>query len=323
MKKPLIKKKYKITLLVLLIICIVSYISSITILYNSNYKLSNYKEEASEFFGFDSQLFNAETWFENNVTTTKQAKFNLNKDINSINILSSHSDINIYPNDSNELLLEFSISGKESVIKKFNSKDLKFDKNDGALTFNTANLNLSPDYNTISLSIPKSYNKNLTIKTESSQISIVNFSLNTLNIKGGNSSIELVDTSANNVNIDSMGNISCTNSNFKTSKIKNDYGKIYCTGYFGTSSIESYSGEIDFSFTKLGSSTNISNDHGIINVYNRGDVSDYSLNARTRNGELISLNDETFDKKTYRKKFGNGKNILNIKSAESGVINIH
>ena len=323
MKKPLIKKKYKITLLVLLIICIFSYISSVTILYNSGYRLSNYKEEAKKFLGFDSRLFNAETWFENTIATTKQAKYTINKDIDSINIISNNSDIRIYPNNSNELLLEFSISGKESIVKDFNSKEIKFNKNGGTLTFNTENLDSSIDYNTINISIPKSYNKNLTIKPTLSQISIINLNLNNLNIKGDTSSVELSDIKATNVDVETLGDISCTNSNFKNSKIKNDNGKIYCNGYFGNSSIECYSGEIDFSFTKLGSSTSISNTHGIINIYNRGNVSDYSLNAKTRNGEIIALNDKTFDKKIYTKKFGNGKDILSIKSTESGVININ
>lgn len=325
MKKPLIKKKFKITLLVLLLVSILSFIGSITILYNSNYKLSNYKEEASEILGLDAEVFNADTWFEDYISTTKQIKYDMTNDINSINIIANNSDIRVYPSDSNELSLEFSINAKESLSKKLDNEDLKFDKNGGTLTFNTDNLGIPAETSIINLSMPEKYNKNLTINATSSTTSIANLKLNNLNIESYNRGVEIIDVTANTVNVKNQsGNIITRNSNFKNSNLSSSYGRIDCQGYLGNSVVKTEEGDIDFSFNKLGDNTNITTNHGSISVFNENEISDYTLNARTLDGYIEgNYVKDSFNVNTYTKKFGNGENTLNVKTLQSGVININ
>lgn len=319
MKKPIIKKKFKITLLVLLLICIFSFVGACTILYSGNYRLSNYKDEVTKYFGIDDSIFDFSTWNEPHTSITQSYSHKLNKNIKDISINSKSANIEIGSTTSDKVEILCSLIGRESKIKKFNDISIiNFDENGSSLALNFSNELKNIDRADIKILIPESYNKNLNIQSSNGYINLRDLTLSRLDLNLNYGDIDLQTIKANDANLKtSNGDIQSNDSNINNSDIFANYGHIYVQGFIGNSNIKSNNGNIEINLSKLGKNTNISTKYGEINFDNIKNLNDYQILARSNiNGiyhEDKSINDKSFS-------LGNGKNIVNLNNTNGDII---
>lgn len=318
MKKPIIKKKFKITLLVLLLICIFSFVGACTILYSGNYRLSNYKDEVTKYFGIDDSIFDFSTWNEPHTSITQSYSHKLNKNIKDISINYKDADIAIENTDSNDIEVNYSLSGRQSKVKEFKDSTIKFKETGDSLELSLPN-EFSNIYNiSITLLLPKSYTRNLNIKSNNGYVDVRDLTLSRLNLDLNYGDVYLQTIKANDVNLKaSNGDIQSNDSNINNSDIFANYGHIYVQGFIGNSNIKSNNGNIEINLSKLGKNTNISTKYGEINFDNIKNLNDYQILARSNiNGiyhEDKSINDKSFS-------LGNGKNIVNLNNTNGDII---
>ncbi len=318
MKKPIIKKKFKITLLVLLLICIFSFVGACTILYSGNYRLSNYKDEVTKYFGIDASIFDFSTWNEPHTSITQSYSHKLNKNIKDISINYKDADIEIESTDSNNIEVNYSLSGRQSKVKEFKDSTVKFEETGTSLELSLPN-EFSNIYNiSITLLLPKSYTGNLNIKSNNGYVSLRDLTLSRLNLNLNYGDINLQTIKANDVNLKaSNGDIQLNDSSINNSDISVNYGDIYVQGFIGNSNIECNNGSIETILSKLGKNTSISTKYGEINFNNIKNLNDYQILARSNiNG--IYHEDKSIDDKSFS--LGNGKNIVNLNNTNGDII---
>lgn len=307
MKKPIIPKKMKITLLVLLLISIFSFIGAFTILYNSDYKLSNYKDEVSTLLGIDKDVFDTSTWFEEEVTSTINNKETL-KGITSIEINSyKNSNIRLTSsnNDDNTLFLEYTYSGRKSIVEKEKNSFLKFSKKSGTLILNLDNTNEKLYNMSSKISIPKSFKGSITINPQDSysgDLYINNMDISSLNVNSS-SRIDLNKVTANSLNLQSSNiylnsvksdnvNLSSdyiegTDVDFKSSNIYSN-SSVTLNGYIGDSNVKAFA-DIALTLKDIGKNTTLTSiEHGNISLSPITNFKDFDIVASSENGEIIS-----------------------------------
>ncbi|MDQ0149478.1 DUF4097 family beta strand repeat-containing protein [Eubacterium multiforme] len=320
MKKPIIKKKFKITMLVLLLVAIFSYIGAFFSLYHSNYRLSNYKDEAVKLFGVNGSVFDFSTWFENHSSTNEFISKDLTKDIKNINIHSNASIIRVVKDDknSNKISVEYSLSGPESVVNSIKKDNIKFKKEGDSLNFNLSNLNSNLSSCSITLYIPTNYNNNINLKTNSGSIYVDSVHLNELNTDVDSGNIDLYNINCNKINIkNKYGDITCNNIKTNNSKFENESGNLHINGYLGDSKVKSNNGNIDIKCTKLGENTEINNENGNIYFGDLNTLNNFDIIAKTELGTISSSNSKiTNDKKVT---FGKGKSHIIIKNKRGNI----
>lgn len=318
MKKPIIKKKFKITLLVLLLVCIFSYISACTILYSGNYRLSNYKDEVTKYFGIDGSIFDFSTWNEPHTSINQSYNHKLNKNIKDININYKSADIEIESTSSNDIEVNYSLSGRQSKVTEFKDSTIKFKETGESLELSLPN-DFSNIYNiSITLLLPKSYTGNLNIKSSNGYVNLRDLTLSRLNLDLNYGDINLQTIKATDANLKaSNGHIQSNDSNINNSDISVNYGDIYVQGFIGNSNIKSNNGNIGTNLSKLGKNTNISTKYGEITFNNIKNLDDYQILAKSNTNDIYhedrSINDKSFS-------LGNGKNIVNLSNTNGDII---
>lgn len=318
MKKPIIKKKFKIILLVLLLVSIFSYVGVCTILYSGNYRLSNYKDEVTNFFEIDESIFDFSTWNEPHTSITQSYSQKLNKNIKDININLESANIEIESTDSNAIELTYSLSGRQRRVEEFKDSTMKFKEADTALELSLPN-EFKNIYNiSITIVLPKSYTGNLNIKSSNGYVNLRDLTLSRLNLDLNYGDINLQTIKANDANLKaSNGKIQSNDSNINNSDISVNYGDIYVQGFIGNSNIKSNNGNIETNLSKLAKNTNISTKYGEIQFNNIKNLNDYQILAQSNiNGiyhEDRSINDKSFS-------LGNGKNIVNLNNNNGDII---
>ncbi|GAA0070373.1 hypothetical protein UT300003_18960 [Clostridium sardiniense] len=318
MKKPIIKKRFKITLLVLLLVSIFSYVGACTILYSSNYRLSNYKDEVTKYFGIDESIFDFSTWNEPHTSITQSYSQKLNKNIKDININLELANIEIESTDSNDIGLTYSLSGRQRKVEEFKDSTMKFKETGTALELSLPN-DFKNIYNiSITILLPKSYTGNLNIKSSNGYVNLRDLTLSRLNLDLNYGDINLQTLKANDANLKaSNGHIQSNDSNINNSDISVNYGDIYVQGFIGNSNIKSNNGNIETNLSKLGKNTNISTKYGEIQFNNIKNLSDYQILAQSNiNG--IHYEDRFIDDKSFS--LGNGKNIVNLNNNNGDII---
>lgn len=320
MKKPIIKKKFKITMLVLLLISIFSYVGACLSLYYSNYRLSNYKDEAVKLFGVNGSIFDFSTWFENYSSINQSISKDLTKDIKNINIHSSASIIRVVKNDKNsdKISVEYSLSGPESAVNSIKKDNIEFKKEGDSFNFNLSNLNSNLSSCSITLSIPKNYNNNINLKTNSGSIYVDSVDLKELNANISSGDIDLYNINCNKINIENeRGNITCEDIETNSSNFKNKSGNLHINGYLGNTKVKSDNGNIDIKCTKLGENTEINNENGNIYFGELNTLNNFDIIAKTELGTVSSSNSKiTNDKKIT---FGKAKHHVNIKTKRGNI----
>ncbi|MBY0753844.1 DUF4097 domain-containing protein [Clostridium sardiniense] len=318
MRKPLIKKKFKITLLVLLLVCIFSYIGACTILYSGNYRLSNYKDEVTKYFGIDGSIFDFSTWNEPHTSINQSYNHKLNKNIKDININYKSADIEIESTSSNDIEVNYSLSGRQSKVTEFKYSTIKFKETGDSLELSLPN-DFSNIYNiSITLLLPKSYTGNLNIKSSNGYVNLRDLTLSRLNLDLNYGDINLQTIKATDANLKaSNGHIQSNDSNINNSDISVNYGDIYVQGFIGNSNIKSNNGNIGTNLSKLGKNTNISTKYGEITFNNIKNLDDYQILAKSNTNGIYhedrSINDKSFS-------LGNGKNIVNLSNTNGDII---
>ncbi|MGL4572535.1 MAG: DUF4097 family beta strand repeat-containing protein [Clostridium sp.] len=299
MKKPIIKKKFKITLLVLLIVSIVSYVSSFVVLYNGDYRLSNYKEEFKDVFGSypTVDFFNFSTWgdshyFNNTITHTND------DNIKTVHINTVSSNIRITTDRNN--LFTATYSGNSSIDGQGASDGFVFNDKEKTLTIGMNDSEKKIFNGDIELSIPSNFKGNIVVNTVSGSTQIDNISCNNLTVKSVSSDIELQNKTmiSNELNI------------YSTSGSIDVYPPVECK----VSKLKTVSGDIDAALSNKSTSLESSSTSGDISIDNCTSLSDYSFDLKSKSGIIHSNNIEL--------KKGNGDVKINA-STISGDINLN
>ncbi|CUP99553.1 DUF4097 family beta strand repeat-containing protein [Clostridium baratii] len=255
MKKKIIKKKFKITLIVLFLISIFSYISCFVILYNGNYKLSNYKEEFKKVFGSNvsDNLFDFSNW-SNSHYFSDTSGYVINNNIKTLHIKTVSSNISLKSYDSDRFNANY--SGNFSKPNETVSDGFVFDKKDNTLNIYMNDAEKKIYDGNIEISVPKKFNGNIIIDTISGNINLDSINASNLNIKSVSSDIKLKDNNiSDKLNINSKsGNISLASlTKYKNANFKTVAGKINISlsNNIDSLNISSISGDVELSGAEL------------------------------------------------------------------------
>ncbi|MGG7325431.1 DUF4097 family beta strand repeat-containing protein [Clostridium baratii] len=228
MKKKIIKKKFKITLLVLLLISIFSYVSCFVVLYNSNYKLSNYKEEFRKVFGSDvsDNLFDFSNWNSSHYFSDTSG-YAIDSNIKTLHIKTVSSNISLKSYDSSHFNANY--SGNSSKPNETVSDGFVFDKKDTTLNISMNDAEKKIYNGNIEISIPNKFNGNIIIDTVSGNINLDGINASNLTVKSTSSDVILRDSNiSDKLDITSTsGTISLySQTKFKNAKFKTVSGDI-------------------------------------------------------------------------------------------------
>ncbi|MCR6513792.1 DUF4097 domain-containing protein [Clostridium sp. LY3-2] len=321
-KKPLIKKKFKFTMLGLLIASIISFLISFTILYSSDYKLSNYTSYFEEMgYSLNDFLTNGEFsvyGFKYNKTGT----FDLFKeDVDTINFNSGNYDIHLYPSGDYSLKTYFSAKGLSTDKNPLDASkwNFKYDKKDKTLNI-SLDVNIDNNFNTdhsnynIDFYIPTKYKNKIKINSTSGNINIFSNSENNLDLASDSGRISVdsvneVTATTRSGNIDLDGHI-------KKFTVSSDSGNItnFASDYnFGK--IKSKSGDVNSSLYAK-NSLDIKTESGNITLDTHGDIYPYSISAETKSGNISNSNEDIINS-PYR--INKGKIKINVNSHSGNI----
>ena len=192
MKKKIIKKKFKITLLVLFLISFFSYISCFVVLYNSNYKLSNYKEEFKKVFGANvsDNLFDFSNWNSSHYFSDTSG-YAIDNNIKTLHIKTVSSNISLKSYDSDHFNANY--SGNSSKSNETVSDGFIFDKKDNTLNISMNDAEKKIYNGSIEILIPNNFNGNIVIDTVSGNINLDGINTSNLTVKSISSDVILGD----------------------------------------------------------------------------------------------------------------------------------
>lgn len=293
--------------IILIIICIISYTGVAVSLLASNFNLND--------------LDKLNMHFESN------PKYSYNKDINLTENNSAESIENINLNFSTHNILvrnwdknEISVSATGMISSNDSDNNIIINKEvvDHSLNFSLVDkdntivdhLNL---YNvSITVYIPKNYNKKLNISSSVSNLRISSISLNSLTVKSISGNQELINVNAKNLSLNSTaGNINLNNVITESSDLTNVSGNIFGTNFSGNTHCKTLSGDIEMHFDKF------NNDYSFSTISSTVTLSipsnnNFSLDSNTTDGLIFN---EFKENKS-------SKNKIHFDSI-SGNLNIH
>ncbi|MEG1002087.1 DUF4097 family beta strand repeat-containing protein [Clostridium sp.] len=299
MKKPIIKKKFKITLLVLLIVSIVSYVSSFVVLYNGNYRLSNYKEEFKDAFGSypTVDFFNFSTWGNTHYFSITTGHEN-NDNIKTLNINTVSSNIKITTDSSN--MFNATYSGNSSINHESVSDGFVFNDKEKSLNISMKDSESKIINGDIELSIPNNFNGNIVINTVSGSVKLDDTHCNNLTIKSVSSDINL----QNKTTISNELNITSTSGSIN----------LYSPLEYKSAKLKTVSGDIDTTLSDKVNSLEISSTSGDVTLDNSNSIANSSFDLNSKSG-IIHSNNTNGNK-------GNGNNKIKV-STISGDITLN
>lgn len=295
MKKKIIKKKFKITLIVLFLISIFSYISCFVILYNGNYKLSNYKEEFKKVFGSNvsDNLFDFSNW-SNSHYFSDTSGYVINNNIKTLHIKTVSSNISLKSYDSDRFNANY--SGNFSKPNETVSDGFVFDKKDNTLNIYMNDAEKKIYDGNIEISVPKKFNGNIIIDTISGNINLDSINASNLAVKSTSSDVILRDN-----NISDELNITSTSGTIS----------LYSQTKFKSAKFKTVSGDI---------STDLSNNINLLDITSTsGDV--ILSNASTMNNVKFELNSKSgdIDHNNINLEKGNGNSKVKVKTISGDI----
>lgn len=216
--KKFMSRKMKIFLSVLATISISSYIGAAIILYNSDFKISNYISKWTNDFDFD---FDFDGHVFRNIGTLEK---DFPSDVEAININTSSADVKINFYDGATLKFEASTSTLRDIDISTVSNEIHSPNNILSININ------NPDYSDINVNIyiPSNYKNSLKFKSTSGDLDIIAGYLENVSINSTSGEIEINNLIAENLNIQSTsGDIDLYLNNLGTnSKISSISGDI-------------------------------------------------------------------------------------------------
>lgn len=311
MRKRLISRGMKIFMTILLIIGLGCYISAGVVLYNSNYKVSDYYDEIRSLLHWDEFYYG-----DYNKVTSKNIA--LDDEISNVSISTNDANIEINSHDGNELKVEL-YSG---VISSDRVNDSINITNASGLLKITLNEEIYFRQSIIKIYVPRQYSKNIDVKSNNGEILVSNLNLNEFNIKSTTGDVELESVVSNNVAIETNdSDIKIGNGMFNTSKMNTTYGSIEAYGNLGISSLTSKDGDIELDLKGLGKSLDIISDFGDVDLNVALGVP-YSIEFLSRYGEMMCHNNDYNNKDTFNSYVeGSGENKITI-NVKNGDIDI-
>ena len=318
MKKKFMSTKIKITIISLLIAIIGCYSTSAIILYNSDYKLSNYWDFDFEFnFDFSNGIFGFKNFNKSSGTLTLPYEDSL-KDIK---VETSSADTEIIFDDTQEIKVDISGNFRKSYDYKNALYEFKIDENTLKITANdkssiVKNLELK-------VHIPSKYKDNLIMYSSSGDIKLNNSSLNNINLQTSSGDIKANNKiTCNEISINaSSGEIEFSDLTSSVTNFTASSGDIDLKGTLGKLSLETSSGEIElYCLNDLENNSKLTSSSGDIKM-NLRNINSYTINYSTSSGNLKCDYDyNKKDKHSYT--IGNGASLIDI-TTSSGDLEIN
>lgn len=297
--KKFMSTKMKIFISVLATIFIGSYILAAIVLFNSNYKLTNYIDNIPFSIDTDWDGFELDLDFDSNYSRYNDSRtLGINSDLDKIYIDTTSSDIDIQ--FYNENFVKLDIDSKISSHANFDSLINKFtiENNNLYISTNESFFNHVKDLN-LTIYVPSTFKNNLSVITTSGDVNLTNGNFNNLSINSTSSDIDLSNISSNNTTISTTsGDISSHNS------------------YLGNVTIESTSGDMDLNLINLDSNNKFNTTSGDIDL-ELPDNLGYCLNFDTVSGSFSNKNGTKTDKSISNYTIGDGSKKISI-STTSG-----
>lgn len=256
------RKKFNLFILsmILVLICVVSYTGMFVSLLASNINLRDLSKISS----------NVEIFFDGNY----KYKYNINSsesyplnDIDTVNLKFLSGAINFEYWDKNEI----SITANGDVRSSSSIDDIKIKKeiSGKSISFSLFNSNNSfLDYIfskdlSVTVKLPKGYNKNLNITSTSSNITMENNDFSSLDIKVTSGDINITNSKINSLSIVSTsGDMFLNNIASQSSTLKDVSGGISAINFSGDIDCKTVSGNINIDYSKLNPNNKISTTSG-------------------------------------------------------------
>ncbi|MGL5354627.1 MAG: DUF4097 family beta strand repeat-containing protein [Clostridium sp.] len=245
--KKLISTKMKVFMVFLLITSITCFTSSMVVLYNSNFKLSDYIDWNNWYFGWNSNHYDS-NYYNKNILDMPLA------DIQSLNLdFSKVSNVNfeVY-------------SGSNLIISSYNNVDnsLNVTNSEGTIAISP-----STNINDILVKLPLSYANNLDLKFINGTTNISDITLSSLKIEAINSDININNVKCPSANIlTSNGDIKLNNLFSTELSATSSNGEIYSTNLEGSISLKTTFGDIVAGVTNKATNVNINSTNGEVDL---------------------------------------------------------
>lgn len=327
-KKKFISTKMKVVMASVLIGSIASFTAAGVVLYNSDYKLSNYFDISE--LEFDFYRNNNSSYYGNKIFTD-------NIEINGLENLD-------FIFDSNSAYFE-SYNGNSIEISLYSTSQTNLPSNSTPFIANSENnhLKVTPNKEVVSdtnsnkytyvIKIPTSYNKELKINSSLGRIELNNFNITSLDIKSKNTNVNLNNVSCNNGHINiTNGDFSSKAFNSKELSIEGVNSNIYSSQISGNVNITSINGYVHCTASNNLTNLNTSVNSGDIelNIPSDGNftINPSVINGSFHNDVLDDKNDKSHDQydENHNKiptpfTLGNGENKITL-SVVNGHISI-
>lgn len=319
--KKFISKKMKIFISLLAVISIGCYIAAAIVLYNSDFKLSNYINQWTYNWDWDFDFH--DDWNINwgNYRDLGTLERDFSDEIKDININTTSIDIKIQFYDGEKLKMD-------ATTNTWNNTTIEDMINNLTTLNNALSMDLSPngcnDVN-FNIYIPIKYKNNLNITSASGDKEIISGEFNNLTLSSNSGEIKLSNVNTKEFNAQtSSGDIDISNVTATTTKLNTTSGDIdIINSFLGELSASTSSGEMNLSFRDLGNNSSISSNSGDIDL-NINDTVGYKLNFNTVSGD-ISGNFGSIDinnKKNYSFTNGDGGKIIDVRTS-SGELKVY
>ncbi|WP_143315847.1 DUF4097 family beta strand repeat-containing protein [Clostridium sp. HBUAS56017] len=278
--KKFMPTKVKISLIILAIISLCSYLSAAIVLFNSGYSLSSY------FSDWDSD-FRWNFGWNNHYNSSGTVEKDFSPTVQNINIESISHNLSIQSYDGSTI--KVNIDGHFDDNNNYTKGLSRFDitDNDVNILTNTALRNSNFHLN---IYIPKTYKNNISLKSLSGSININGLELTNLLANTTSGDIILKNTNVNTVSLESKsGKIDSPSITSNNSKFKTLNGNIYLGGILGDSDVNSTSGSIKLKLSNLGNISNFSSISSDIDLTIPKEVG-YTVSFSTTTGTLNGRN---------------------------------
>lgn len=314
MRKKIISRGMKIFMTILLVVGLGCYISAGVVLYNSNYKISNYYDNISEFLDIDH-------WDTRTNNFSQTLGVNLNEKTQVIEIRTSFSDIQVLSTDEATMRVEGYGDEKSAV-----SNVVSLNATEQTDASNTLVISIrSEEYlkrGTIVVYIPRSYKNSVNVSSTSGDILVRDVEVKAITSKNTSGEVELHNSTVDNLNVKTIsGDINLENTKSLISSFSTTSGDIDINGEIGDGKIGTTSGEIDFVPTVLSNNVSIDSTSGEVSVY-ASRVGNAGISFSSVSGNFYVMGEKMGSnggKGSYT--FGNGTPNISVKTT-SGKLEI-
>lgn len=270
--KKLISTKMKVFMSFLLITSITCFTSSMVVLYNSDFKLSDYTNWDFYWNNNTTSNYNnlTEIILDEHLGDVQNLNLDFNSNLNGFDaIFQVHSGSNLIINASTN----YSSNSSENLLTVANT--------DGSLNISSTNITEA-----VLIKIPSSYAKNLSINFRVGSLDLSGVNLETLAITSVSSDLNLINTTCNSANISTTdGNITLNNITSKDLSVDTINGEIYSTTLKGNINLKTISGNIFADLSNEVTNGNFNSTNGDISLSLAND-NNFTVDYTTIDGEF-------------------------------------